>query len=109
MSVIPKVPAVLIAMNVKPHGLGKDESLMQTVPLLCAAEGLEWSCVVFSKGGAADALNHTGVPLPIIVQDVLVHLRNVRETASGRCNRMAKKQEGAVLTCSAVCSSLSRF
>ena len=62
------VPAAVVAVNVKPQRLSGDESLMTRVPLRCSAESLEWSGKMYTKRGAADAVNHIGDPVPIILQ-----------------------------------------
>ena len=84
MSALADIPAVIVAVNVKPQRLAGDESLMQTVPLRCKGFSPEWDCVLYTKSGAADACNRSGGPPPIILQQVSVNPAQVKDEPSER-------------------------
>ena len=78
------VSAVLVAVNVKPQALAGDDGLLQRVPVLCHAEGSEWSCVLFSTAGAGDGTKRIGGPVSASVQQVIVNQVHVKKAPSDR-------------------------
>ena len=100
---MPCVPAAILAVNVKPQRLSRDECLMETVPVSCTSDSLEWGCVVYTKSGAADALKKTGGPLPIILQHVVVDSSRVTEAPNAsEVMVWGSDQKGRFIRC-AVC------
>jgi hypothetical protein len=76
------VSAVLVAVNVKPQALAGDDGLLQSVPVMCRAEGSEWSCVMYSRLGASDGAKRQGGPVSVVLQQIVLKEAHVKEAPS---------------------------